>query len=135
MASLDSAKGPSATVRPFPETIFPSRSSGWALLTFPSKVRRSNQLFHWPMIFWISSVDRPLSHCAPRNNSRYSDVVVCVLISYCLSSDRFASVQIQDEQAAPFRTLCSNFFEAMPSICALGLLAKVLCSMVLKLAC
>src|SRR5271165_7685271 len=80
MASLDSAKGPSATVRSFPETIFPSRSSGWALLTFPCRVRRSNQLFHWPMIFWISSGDRPLSHCAPRNNSRYSDFVICVFI-------------------------------------------------------
>src|SRR6266545_3925255 len=85
MASLDSAKGPSVTVRPFlPETILPSRPSGWLALPFPCWVNRSNQVVHWPMILWISSGERPLFQCVPRNSNRYSDVVVCVLISVFL---------------------------------------------------
>src|SRR5262245_35549326 len=82
MASLDSAKGPSATVRPFlPDTILPSCSRGWPALTFPCWVNRSNQAMNWPVTFWISSGERPLSQCVPRNNSMYS-VFVSLLIVY-----------------------------------------------------
>src|SRR5580765_4774143 len=72
MASLDSANGPSATVRPFrPETILPSRSSGWPALHFPSCVSFSNQAYHWVTIPSISSGERSLSQCVPRNRSMY----------------------------------------------------------------
>src|SRR6266436_5520665 len=105
MASLDSAKGPSVTVRPFlPETILPSRLSGWLILTFPCWVNRSNQVVHWPMIFWISSGERSLSQCVPRNNNRYSDVVV-VLIS-ALFMLVCVAVQFYDERESAPRTTC-----------------------------
>src|SRR5271170_8391093 len=81
MASLDSAKGPSATVCPFFQvTILPSSASGWADLIFPRATSRSYQALHWLITFCSSSGDRFLSQCVPRNNSRYSDVVFSVLI-------------------------------------------------------
>src|SRR5271170_5801568 len=82
MASLDSAKGPSATVCPFFQvTILPSSASGWADLIFPRATSRSYQALHWLITFCSSSGDKFLCQCVPRNNSRYSDVVVCVLMS------------------------------------------------------
>src|SRR5437016_9006491 len=90
MASLDSANGPSATVRPFLlETILPSRSSGWPALHFPSCVSRSNQAYHWPTIFWISSGERPLSQCVPRNKSMYSFCVCVFIVAFLLLSCSF----------------------------------------------
>ena len=84
-----------------PGNNFPCRSSGWALLTFPCRVSRSNQAFHWPMIFWISSGDRSLSQCAPRNNSMYSDVVVCVLIFAFLVMILFRFNYTTNERVCP----------------------------------
>src|SRR5688572_23393383 len=94
MASLDSANGPSATVRPFlPDTTLPSCSSGWPALAFPSCISRSNQPMNWLVTFWISSGESPLSQCVPRKISRYSDLLFSVLIiwfsvlgSYCWRS-------------------------------------------------
>src|ERR1700693_707691 len=83
MASFDSAKGPSATVWPFFQvTILPSSTSGCADLIFPCWVNRSNQTVHWLITFCNSSGDRLLSQCVPRNNSMYSDIVVCVFILF-----------------------------------------------------
>src|SRR6266567_9408320 len=85
MASLDSANGPSATVRPFrAETILPSRSSGWPALHFPSCVNRSNQAYHWVTIFWTSSGERSLSQCVPRNRSMYSFCACVFIIAFPL---------------------------------------------------
>src|SRR5213596_2041907 len=96
MASLDSAKGPSATVRPFrPETILPSRSSGWPALHFPSCVSRSNQAYHWPTIFWISSWERPLSLCVPRNRSMNSFCVCVFIVAFLLLSCSFNDTTIE----------------------------------------
>src|SRR6266446_1627403 len=106
MASLDSAKGPSVTVRPFlPETILPSRPSGWLILTFPCWVNRSNQPVHWLMTCWISSGERLLSQCVPRNSNRYADGVVCVFISALLMMV-CVSLQLYDERESAPRTTC-----------------------------
>src|SRR5258707_10391151 len=110
MASLDSRKGPSTTVRPFfPETILPSCARGWPALAFPCWVNRSNQAVQWLMTFWISSAERPLCQCVPRINSMYSDVVVCVLIFAFRNgspSDKLCvQFQLYYERAATFTTL------------------------------
>src|SRR5216684_1696374 len=82
MASLDSAKGPSATTRPcFPETILPSRTRGCAALSLPSSVNRSNQALNWFMACWSSSGERRLYQASPRNSRKYS-FCVCVLITF-----------------------------------------------------
>jgi hypothetical protein len=69
------------------------------------------RLSHWPMIFWISSGDRSLSQCAPRNNSMYSDVVVCVLIIAFLVMILFRFNYTTNERGVPwdnFRPFCPH---------------------------
>src|SRR5438094_8028640 len=81
MASLDSAKGPSATANSlFFETILPSLANGWADLIFSSLTNLSYQAIHLLITFWICSGDRFLSQRVPRNNSIYCDVAACVFM-------------------------------------------------------
>src|SRR6266540_2203891 len=102
MASLDSANGPSDTVRPVRlETILPSRSSGWPALHFPCRVSRSNQAYHWPTIFWISSGERSLSQCVPRNRSMYPFCVSVFIVAFPFA---VLPVQRYNKQTGGFRT-------------------------------
>src|ERR1700722_1524068 len=81
MASLDSAKCPSAIVWPFfQETILPSCNNGWADLIFPCSANRSNQIVHWLITFWSSSGDRLLSQYEPRNRSICSGDAISVFM-------------------------------------------------------
>src|ERR1700759_2953531 len=111
MASLDSAKGPSATVCPFFQvTILPSSASGWADLIFPRATSRSYKALHWLITFCSSSGDKFLCQCVPRNNSRYSDVGVCVLM-WSFSLWFFASLRSNDERIPPLRDNILLFFK------------------------
>src|ERR1043166_2651989 len=81
IASLDSAKGPSITNRPFlPETVTPVRSSARPGLALPCAVNRSNQALFWLMSFWSSSIESLLYHSSLRYNSIYP-FSFCVFIS------------------------------------------------------
>src|SRR6266513_103611 len=81
MASLDSAKGPSITTRPFlPETVTPVRSSARPGLALPCAVNLSNQALFWLMSFWSSSCESVLYHSLLRYNSMYP-LRSCVFIS------------------------------------------------------
>src|ERR1700733_537661 len=92
MASLDSAKGPSATIRPcLPETILPCAARGWPALAMPCSFNFLNQAVHWPTTSCISSSERPLCQSVPRNNNMYC-VSVCVslfIISFVLLFEHF----------------------------------------------
>src|SRR5258706_8650974 len=105
MASLDSANGPSATIRPFlPETILPSGTRGCAPLSLPCAVNRSNQALKSPIAFWSSSGERLLYQALPRKRSRYSFcfgvfIVFLMLMFYC-----FRTVQYYDEGEGTLRT-------------------------------
>src|ERR1700676_1350098 len=79
IASLDSANGPSTNVF-LPVKILPWCSSACPLLTFPSLFRRSNHEVNFAMAFWMSSGERSLGQWVPRKRSRYSEVVVFVVI-------------------------------------------------------
>src|SRR5882757_2154210 len=69
-------------MRCFPETTFPSRSSGCPATALPSSVRRLNQAIHCSETFCISSGDRLFRKSVPRNNSMYP-FWFCVLIACC----------------------------------------------------
>src|SRR5205814_3058567 len=112
MASLDSAKGPSITNRPFlPETVTPVRSSARPGLALPCAVNLSNQALFWLMSFCSSSCESVLYHSLLRYNSMYplrSCVFISVLIGNLISLI-FYRFQTYDERATQFGT---NHFQA-----------------------
>src|SRR5580700_1667123 len=81
MASLDSANGPSVTVRPFlPETTLPEGCSGFPPTALPCSVSRLNQAIHCSNTCCISSGDSPWHQSVPRKISMWFASVVCALI-------------------------------------------------------
>src|SRR6266849_583847 len=111
MASLDSAKGPSATTRPcLPETILPSRERGCADLSWPCSVSRSNQALNWLMACWSSSGERRLYHSSPRNSRRYSFCVGVLITFFRLLVDSFRSVNNTTEAQVTSGHLFSRGF-------------------------
>src|SRR6266581_1051140 len=71
MVSLDSANGPSDTTRFLPETILPSRSSGFPAMALPSSFNRLNHAIQLSAICCICSGERPLYQSVLRKISRY----------------------------------------------------------------
>src|SRR5208282_6327635 len=90
MASLDSANGPSATTRPFlPETILPSRSSGFPATALPCSISLLNQAIQRSETCCISSGERPLCQSVPRKISMYPFFVSVLIILFWLLVDDF----------------------------------------------
>src|SRR6266550_2609184 len=83
MVSLDSAKGPSDTTRFLPETILPSRSSGFPAMALPSSFNRLNHAIQLSAICCICSGERPLYQSVLRKISMYP-FCDCVLILFCV---------------------------------------------------
>src|SRR5438445_6002856 len=104
MDSLDSAKGPSKTVRPFlPDTILPAGSSGFPATAWPCSLSPLNQAIQCSATCCICSGERPLYQSVPRKISMYPlfDCVFMVFLSYFQLS--IVPAQCYDEPAGKLR--------------------------------